>query len=141
MIEPARVHDQCLSGDAVCPAELDHLSRDVVLVCRPFEKAAGRHALAVGRIQVSCRACPLEVPRRNAVTSISGASPPEYPEGGGYGRGYKNPTANGGDGGSGVVILKIPTVSYSGVSTGSPTVSTDGSDTILVFNSTGSYHG
>jgi len=33
----------------------------------------------------------------------------------------------------------MPTASYSGTTTGSPTVTTDGSDTILVFNSSGSY--
>jgi hypothetical protein len=44
-----------------------------------------------------------------------------------------------GDGGSGVVILRMPTANYSGTTTGSPTVSTDGTDTILVFNANGSY--
>ena len=39
----------------------------------------------------------------------------------------------------GVVILKIPTSSYSGTTTGSPSESTVGTDTILVFNSSGSY--
>ena len=46
---------------------------------------------------------------------------------------------NGGTGGSGVVILRMATSVYSGTSSGSPTVTTDGSDTILVFNSSGSY--
>jgi hypothetical protein len=44
-------------------------------------------------------------------------------------------------GGSGVVILRMPTAKYSGTTTGSPTVSTSGSDTILVFNASGSYTG
>ena len=44
-------------------------------------------------------------------------------------------------GGKGVVILRVPTSSYSGTTTGSPTVTTDGSDKVLVFNSTGSYTG
>jgi hypothetical protein len=60
-------------------------------------------------------------------------------------------TANTGSGGSGhiggpvgspasgVVILSIPTASYSGTSTGSPTVTTSGSNTILQFNGSGSY--
>jgi hypothetical protein len=45
----------------------------------------------------------------------------------------------GGAGGSGVVILSVPTASYSGITTGSPTVTTSGSNTILQFNSSGSY--
>ena len=44
-----------------------------------------------------------------------------------------------GAGGSGVVILRMATADYSGTTTGSPTVSTDGSDTILTFNASGSY--
>jgi len=46
-----------------------------------------------------------------------------------------------GAGGSGVVILRVPTASYSGTTSGSPTVSTSGSDTIMVFNGNGSYTG
>jgi len=57
--------------------------------------------------------------------------------GGSYNSGYYP----GGDGGSGVVILRMPTASYSGTTTGSPTVTTDGSDTILTFTSSGSYTG
>jgi hypothetical protein len=33
----------------------------------------------------------------------------------------------------------MPTADYSGTTTGSPTVSIDGTDTILTFNSSGSY--
>jgi hypothetical protein len=33
----------------------------------------------------------------------------------------------------------MKTSSYSGTTTGSPTVSTSGDDTVLVFNSSGSY--
>jgi hypothetical protein len=33
----------------------------------------------------------------------------------------------------------MATTSYTGNVTGSPTISTDGSDTILVYNDTGSY--
>ena len=47
----------------------------------------------------------------------------------------------GGAGGSGVVILRMPTASYSGTTTGSPTVSASGSDTILIYNASGSYTG
>jgi hypothetical protein len=35
--------------------------------------------------------------------------------------------------------LRMPTVNYSGNYTGSPSISTSGSDTILVFNSSGTY--
>ena len=49
-------------------------------------------------------------------------------------------TANtSGSGGSGVVILKVLTSDYSGTTTGSPTVTTSGSYTIMQFNSSGSY--
>lgn len=58
-------------------------------------------------------------------------------KGGGGGGG--SDMANGGNGGSGVVILSIPTANYSGVKTGSPTVTTSGSNTILTFTSSGSY--
>ena len=44
-------------------------------------------------------------------------------------------------GGKGVVILRMPTASYSGTTTGSPTVSTSGADTILVYNDSGTYTG
>jgi hypothetical protein len=41
----------------------------------------------------------------------------------------------GGAGGSGVVILSVPTANYSGTTTGSPTVTTSGSNTIMTFTS------
>ena len=44
-----------------------------------------------------------------------------------------------GTGGSGVVILRMATSDYSGTTSGSPTVTTDGSDTILTFNANGTY--
>jgi hypothetical protein len=37
------------------------------------------------------------------------------------------------------VILSIPTTSYSNTTTGSPTVTTSGANTIVTFNSSGSY--
>ena len=40
---------------------------------------------------------------------------------------------------AGVVILSIPTGQYSGVTTGSPVVTTVGANTIIQFNSSGSY--
>lgn len=59
--------------------------------------------------------------------------------GGGAGTGGGGTVRTGGAGGSGVVILSIPTIDYSGTTTGSPTVTTSGSNTILTFNSSGSY--
>ena len=46
---------------------------------------------------------------------------------------------SGGNGGSGVVVLSIPTTRYTGTHTGSPLVSTFGSNTLLTFQSSGSY--
>jgi hypothetical protein len=60
--------------------------------------------------------------------------------GGGGAGGYSSGNGgNGGNGGKGVVILSMPTASYSATSTGSPTVTTSGSNTILQFTGTGSY--
>jgi hypothetical protein len=47
--------------------------------------------------------------------------------------------SGGGAGGSGFVILSIPTTNYSGSFTGSPTITTSGANTILQFNSSGTY--
>jgi hypothetical protein len=44
-----------------------------------------------------------------------------------------------GAGGSGVVILSIPTANYTGRTTGSPTVTTSGTNTILKFTASGTY--
>ena len=62
--------------------------------------------------------------------------------GGGGGGGHLNGANNqgaGGNGGSGIVILSIPTVNYTGTTSGSPTITTSGSNTILQFTSSGSY--
>jgi hypothetical protein len=63
--------------------------------------------------------------------------------GGGGGGGGGNDTGAGGAGGKGVVILRMPDARYSGTTTGSPTVTTGvgGTDTVLVFNDSGSYTG
>jgi hypothetical protein len=55
--------------------------------------------------------------------------------GGGGGSGW----ASSGSGGSGVVFLRVATADYSGTTTGSPTVTTDGTDTIMKFTASGSY--
>ena len=44
-----------------------------------------------------------------------------------------------GSGGSGVVIVRVLTANYTAVTTGSPTVTTSGSDTIMKFTTSGSY--
>lgn len=44
-----------------------------------------------------------------------------------------------GDGGSGVVILSVPTINYTGNVTGSPVITTNGSNTLITFLSSGSY--
>ena len=56
--------------------------------------------------------------------------------GGGGGNGENQ---NGYSGGKGVVILSVPTANYSATTTGSPTVTTSGSNTIMQFNGSGSY--
>jgi hypothetical protein len=56
--------------------------------------------------------------------------------GGGPNNGASYTTSSGG---KGVVILSVPTASYSSNTSGSPTVTTSGSNTILQFNGTGSY--
>ena len=43
------------------------------------------------------------------------------------------------DGANGIVILRMATTRYTGTTSGSPTVVVDGSDTVLIFNSSGSY--
>jgi len=58
--------------------------------------------------------------------------------GGGAG-GSEGTTSTAANGGSGVVILRVPTASYSGTTTGSPTVTTDGTDTVIKFTGSGSY--
>lgn len=59
--------------------------------------------------------------------------------GSGAGGGGQAAGAIGGSGGSGVVILKVLTSEYSGTTSGSPTVGTDGSYTILTYTGSGSY--
>lgn len=64
--------------------------------------------------------------------------------GGSKGNGGSANTGGGGGGsagagGSGVIILSIPTVSYTGITTGGPIVSISGANTILRFNSSGTY--
>jgi hypothetical protein len=59
--------------------------------------------------------------------------------GGGGGFTGASTTTNGGDGSSGVVILRLLTSEYSGTTTGSPTVTTDGTHTIIKYTGSGTY--
>jgi hypothetical protein len=59
--------------------------------------------------------------------------------GGGKASGNSANAGGGAAGGSGIVILRLRTSEYSGTTTGSPTVTTDGSDTILKFTGSGTY--
>ena len=86
----------------------------------------------------------------SAVTYGGGGASSGSGGSGGGGTGSTNGTANlgggggaagsqTGAGGSGVVILRMATADYSGITTGSPTVTTSGSDTIVKFTSSGTY--
>lgn len=61
--------------------------------------------------------------------------------GGGGGSGFYQygPNPSGGNGGSGVILIRMLTSDYSGTTTGSPTVLTDGNYTILKFTTSGTY--
>ena len=59
--------------------------------------------------------------------------------GGGGGGSCGSGSVAGSSGGSGIVILSVPTAKYSGTTTGSPTVTTSGSNTIMQFTGSGSY--
>jgi hypothetical protein len=48
-------------------------------------------------------------------------------------------TGTAGTGGSGVVIISVATSNYTGITTGSPTVTTSGSNTIIKWTSSGTY--
>jgi len=74
----------------------------------------------------------------NGGTSSAGTAGTVNTGGGGGGIPYMG-TTNGVAGGSGVVILRMLTSKYSGTTTGSPTVTTDGSYTVLKYTSSGSY--
>lgn len=61
--------------------------------------------------------------------------------GGGAGAGTSNGGGanNGGTGGSGVMIISVPTAFYTGNYTGSPTITTSGTNTVIKYTSSGSY--
>ena len=60
---------------------------------------------------------------------------------GGGGGGLAGATSSGtyGKGATGLVILRMATSDYTGIITGSPVVSTTGTDTVLIFTGTGTY--
>jgi mucin-19 len=73
-----------------------------------------------------------------AQNALAGSGSVNTGSGGGGGSGVgPAPGGPGGSGGSGVIIIRLPTASYSGVTTGSPTVTTSGADTILTYTGTG----
>jgi hypothetical protein len=74
-------------------------------------------------------------------STANGTSGTANTGGGGGGGGFNGTSKNGATGGSGVVILRMATSSYSGTTTGSPSVSTSGADTILVYTGSGTYTG
>jgi hypothetical protein len=76
-----------------------------------------------------------------ANTGVPGGSGTANTGGGGGGSWNVTSPYISGAGGSGVVILRVPTAKYSGTTTGSPTVGTDGTDTILTFTGSGTYTG
>ena len=81
----------------------------------------------------------------SSVTYAAGGTGANYAAGGGSsgtansGNGGNGGGSSGGSGGSGVVILSVPTASYSATTTGSPTVTTSGANTILKYTSSGTY--
>jgi hypothetical protein len=56
--------------------------------------------------------------------------------GGGAGASW---SSSGNAGGSGIVIISIQTAYYTGTTTGSPTVTTSGTNTILTYTASGTY--
>ena len=59
--------------------------------------------------------------------------------GGGGGGGSHSGATNGANGGSGVVLIKVPEGNYSGIVTGSPTITTSGGYTYIKFTGSGTY--
>jgi hypothetical protein len=68
-----------------------------------------------------------------------GATANPGPASGGCNNDVSNPASVSGSGGTGVVIMNVPTSKYTGTTTGSPQVSTSGPLTIIKFTGSGSY--
>ena len=71
-------------------------------------------------------------------TATAGTAGTANTGGGGGGAGAQT-VVLGGNGGSGVVIISVPTANYTGTYTGSPTITTSSGSTILKFTASGSY--
>jgi hypothetical protein len=75
-----------------------------------------------------------------ATANAVGTSGAANTGGGGGGTAGGSPTANPlSAGGSGCILLSVPTGNYSGTTTGSPTVVVNGGNTVMIFKSSGSY--
>lgn len=72
----------------------------------------------------------------NQAGGVGGVPTNATPNSGGGGGGE---IYGGAQGGSGCIILKMPTVNYTGTHTGSPTISTTGSFTVLKYTGSGTY--
>jgi len=70
----------------------------------------------------------------NSVAAVDGSA---NSGGGGGGRGSGGTGSS--LGGSGVILISVPTAVYSGITTGSPTVVVNGLNTVMIFKSSGSY--
>ena len=116
------------------------------------EAAGGGGAAAVGTFGTGGDSSPGGA---GLASSITGSAVTRSVGGDGADSSPDSKTANRGEGGdaskdnltapttgsSGVVIIRVPTASYSSTTSGSPSVSTSGSDTIMIFNASGSYTG
>jgi hypothetical protein len=91
-----------------------------------FDDNAGKPALAGGA-------------GHGAYISTAGTAVTANTGAGGAGGGAYTGTLDGLVGAAGVVILRLPTDQYTGTTSGSPTISTSGSDTIITFNANGTY--
>ena len=76
--------------------------------------------------------------KNSPLTSATAGTANTGSGGGGGGENNASPAPTGA-GGKGVVILRMLTSKYSGTTTGSPTVTTSGADTIIVYNDSGTY--
>jgi len=107
----------------------------------PYGGAGGGAAGAGGRDTARGPALSVSI-TGSSVAYARGGESNQYPSTSRNANGAAN-TGDGasgvGTGGSGVVILRIPTTDYTGTTTGSPTVTEDGDQTIIKFTGNGTY--